>query len=341
MRAARQRASKKAAMGYYHCISRIVNREFVLGAEEKEHLVKLMRGYEGFCGVRVVTYCVMSNHFHLLVEVPQRPPQAELPRDEDLVSLLRKAQDSYGSATLKQDLERLRSQGEHVAAEQLKERFFCRMWDVSWFMRLLKQRFTQWYNKRRGRTGTLWEDRFKSVLVEGAGPTLAAMSVYIDLNPVRAGMVSDPQEYRWCGLAEAMAGRKQAREGLSVVVNAVRGQEVVPQRVVAEYRMQVYGRAEARGSAQESGPVRAGVSEERVKEVLEKKGRLDPWESVRCRVRYFSDGVVIGSRGFVDEYFRENRERFGLKRKDGARRMRYVSLPGLFVLRDLQKTPIG
>ena len=58
-----------------------------------------------------------------------------------------------------------------------------RTWKIgkSWFLRLVKQRFTQWYNKRQGRTGALWEDRFKSVLVEGAGPALSAMAVYIDL----------------------------------------------------------------------------------------------------------------------------------------------------------------
>ena len=139
-------------MGYYHCISRVVNREFVLQEEEKEHLVRLMRRYEAFCGVRVVTYCVMSNHFHLLVEVPRRPAADQLPSDEELVSLARKARDSYGSGTLKQDLARLREQGADAAAEELRERFLCRMWDVSWFMRLVKQRFTQWFNKRKGRT---------------------------------------------------------------------------------------------------------------------------------------------------------------------------------------------
>ena len=75
-----------------------------------------------------------------------------------------------------------------------------RTWKIgkSWFLRLVKQRFTQWYNKRQGRSGALWEDRFKSVLVEGAGPALSAMAVYIDLNPVRAGIVDDPADYRWC-----------------------------------------------------------------------------------------------------------------------------------------------
>jgi hypothetical protein len=58
-------------------------------------------------------------------------------------------------------------------------------------------------------------------------------------------------------------------------------------------------------------------------------------------VRYLNDGVVLGGREFVERYFRENRERFGKKRADGARAMRYVSLEGLFTVRDLQKAVIG
>ena len=64
--------------GYYHCVSRVVNRDYVLGEVEKEQFVKWMRRYAEFCGVRVVTFCVMSNHFHVLVEVPERPSEDEL-----------------------------------------------------------------------------------------------------------------------------------------------------------------------------------------------------------------------------------------------------------------------
>jgi REP element-mobilizing transposase RayT len=343
MRAARQRSGPGAAVGYYHCISRVVNRAFVLKKEEKEQLVKWMRRYELFCGVRVVTYCVMSNHFHILVEVPRRPAAKELPSDAQLVALVGKAQVSYGRATLEQDLESFRQRGQDQAAEELKERFFGRMWDVSWFMRLLKQRFTQWYNKRHGRTGTLWEDRFKSVLVEGAGPALSTMALYIDLNAVRAGVVKDPQQYRWCGYAEAMGGKKEARRGLSVVVSAVNGRAVVAQRVMAEYRMLLFGRGDQGEEAvgEDGRPVRLGVSAKRVEEVMARKGRLSRWESLRCRVRYLSDGVVLGGREFVESYFTRNRERFGKKRQEGARPMRYVTLPGLFTMRDLQKAPIG
>ena len=64
MRQARIRGEGK---NYYHCISRVVDRQFVLNEEEKENFVALIRKLEAFHGMRVVTYCIMSNHFHLLV----------------------------------------------------------------------------------------------------------------------------------------------------------------------------------------------------------------------------------------------------------------------------------
>ena len=70
----------------YHCISRVVDRRMVLGDHEKEHFVTLLRAYEAFCQVRVLTFCVMGNHFHILVEVPARP--ATDPTDEQLLKHL-------------------------------------------------------------------------------------------------------------------------------------------------------------------------------------------------------------------------------------------------------------
>ena len=54
----------------YHCISRVVDRRFVFTERECEAFRMFMRMYENFSGCRVLSYCVMSNHFHLLLEVP-------------------------------------------------------------------------------------------------------------------------------------------------------------------------------------------------------------------------------------------------------------------------------
>ena len=87
--------------------------------------------------------------------------------------------------------------------------------------------------------------------------------------------------------------------------------------------------------------MRLGISQKRIAAVLENKGRLERWEAVRCRVRYFSDGMSLGSRQCVEAFFRENRWRFGPRRENGARAMRHVNLPELFTMRDLQKAPVG
>ena len=188
MRQPRLKAPDDLPVAYYHCVSRVVNREFVLGEAEKEQFCKYLRHCEDFCGVRVVTYCVMSNHFHILLEAPKRPEV--LPGDEELLAKLKRAYSGLGFATIRQHLTMLREAGAQADAESYRETFFARMWDVSAFMKALKQRFTQWFNGQHRRKGTLWEERYRSVLVEGAGEALAAMAAYIDLNPVRAGMVS-------------------------------------------------------------------------------------------------------------------------------------------------------
>ena len=68
-------------------------------------------------------------------------------------------------------------------------------------------------------------------------------------------------------------------------------------------------------------------------------GELSMGKMLRCRVRYFTDGAVIGSRNFVNEAFAGARERFGPKRKDGARKLRGAASAGAGVLwsaRDLK-----
>jgi REP element-mobilizing transposase RayT len=337
MRQARLKAPEHHPVAYYHCISRVVDRRFVLGDAEREQFVAWVRHYEAFCGVRVVTYCILSNHFHILVEVPQRPET--LPSDEVLFGLLERGYSKGFAQTIRQRLEML-PEDERQA---LRESFFARMWDVSAFMKLLKQRFTQWFNKQQGRRGTLWEERFKSVLVDGAGEALATMAAYIDLNPVRAGLVDDPKDYRWCGYAEAVAGKRAARQGLRTVITAAQRAEATLDESLSQYRVWLFGHGEQEGINRpgEAPTVRRGLDPEQVQEVVAKKGKLPLPEYLRCRVRYFADGAVLGTRAYVDEVFQQNRERFGPKRKDGARKLRHLQTNGLFSLRDLRVGAVG
>ena len=338
VRQRRLKAAPESPVGYYHCISRVVDRAFVLLDEEKEVFVRMMREYERFYGVRVVTFCIMTNHFHILLEVPHRPEV--LPTDGELLELIDGICSNVTAGTIRQLLEMLRESGADEEAEKLRKTFFCRMWDVSFFMKSLKQRFTQWFNRKHHRKGTLWEERFRSVLVEGAGESLAAMAAYIDLNPVRAGMVSDPKEYRWCGYAEAEAGKTTACQGLAVVVGYLRGEPTGGKAMMAVYRSWLYGLGEETGVGENGLALNRGFNREQIAAVLAKNGRLSRLEMLHCRIRYFTDGAVIGSKAFVNAVFVANRERFGVSRKNGAHRLRGIETRTLYVLRDLRIEPI-
>ena len=201
-------------------------------------------------------------------------------------------------------------------------------------MKTLLQCFTRWFNRTHQRSGTLWEERYKSVIVE-SGIAARTMAAYIDLNPVRAGMVADPAEYRWSSYGEAVGGGtkgngKKAREGLvrACMSHQGAGFEAERWKEVARVYRRTMGLALGRRSGRaevETGVVRPQMNAAEALEAAE-NGTVLPdlgmAAMLRCRVRYFTDGAVIGSKEFVNEAFAAARERFSAKRKDGARRMR-------------------
>ena len=342
MRTARIKAGDHYERAFYHCISRVVDRRFALGDAEKERFLKIIRGYEDFCGVRLLTFCLLSNHFHLLVEVPRRPADAKLPSDAELLRRIRATGCDHVAATVEQDLARFRFAGHHEAAEALRERFFRRMWDVSWFLRLTKQRFSQWFNSRERRTGTLWEGRFRSLLVEAEGSVLATIAAYIDLNPIRAGLVADPKDYRWSGYGEAAAGSQLARAGLAVAFSLrLINQTATPKSAMERYRAYLYESGPARAGAPNGVKPRRGFTPEEIAEVLSDGGRLRMEQALLCRVRYFAAGAALGSRAFIAEVFKTHRNCFGAERKLAARPMREIRAKGMFVARALRVRPIG
>ncbi|HAB16800.1 MAG TPA: chemotaxis protein CheW [Verrucomicrobiales bacterium] len=343
MRQRRLKAPASFPVAYYHCLSRVVDRQFVFGELEREQFLKYLREYESFCGVRVLTYCILSNHFHLLLEVPAKPT-TPLSAEELLAKLEVLSSTALTAATVRQRLEMFRQANDAAGEREFIDQICASMWDVSGFMQRLKQRFTQWFNRHKGRKGTLWEERFKSVLVEGAGETLATMAAYLDLNPVRAGIVDDPKDYRWCGYGAAAAGDRRARTALRVIIAG--GERVAEKRLsvtdaLAKYRVWLFGQGEEREGFTETGrPLRRGFRRDEVLAVAEAKGQLALEDYLRLKVRYFSDGAVLGTRTFVNEVFAALRERFSSQRQEGARPMAGLKNP-LFTLRELRARVFG
>jgi putative transposase len=348
----RFRPADLESVAYYHVTSRIVDRRYILEAAEREELIKQMRRYEALGGLRVVTYCIMSNHFHILVEVPPRPA-GDGPLFTEM-EWLRHIERSLGMGKadeFRRLLEMYRGNGCESVIPEVMAGYEKRMFNVSCFMQNVKQSFSAWYNKRNGRQGTLWEEAFRSVLVEGAGPSLATMAAYIDLNPVRAKMVEDPADYIWSGYGEAMAAGAEgvkARAGLAIVGRVLglgfteieQGTEAGEWELqAARYRLWLYGEGQEIHGSDVTPTIhaRAGFSEHTIEAVYAAGGKLSRGQMLRVKVNYLTRGGIFGSEGFVNKVFESVRERFGRNRKTGARKLKGVEVGELRVLRDLAK----
>jgi REP element-mobilizing transposase RayT len=349
----------------YHVISRVVDRRLVFERREKEHFRKLMRKLECFSGCRALSYCVMGNHFHILLEVPPRPEAGLDAATLDLELFAKRLAGIYKAGEVLEILSLLKkalaatdgSEASRIrVTEAIAGPYLMRMHDLSEFMNGLLKRFTRWFNRQYKRTGTLWEERFKSVIVESGTPA-RAVAAYIDLNPVRAGICKDPADYRWSGYGEAVGaggdtfGGRAARGGLVRALLCATGPAADAGRwkeVSGRYRL-LLKQAIERSGGKSGTLVRAGdetgaVSSPQMADFDHLKPGEDGYKVelgfagiLMKRVRYFTAGAVIGSRDCVELCFEQARERFGPKRKTGARKMRGTAKDAagiLWALRD-------
>jgi putative transposase len=291
---------------YYHVTSRALGREFIFDAVAAEQFVKFMRLAERFAGVRVITYCVMSNHFHLLVHVPNR----QTITDAEMLRRIEPTTTPKAYARFLAQWNRMVEQKSASGLDQLRQSVLARMFDLSFFVKDLKYRFSMWFNHRNKRRGPLWEERFKSSLIDHAPGYLTTAAAYIDNNPVRAGIVQDPKDFRFCGYAAALNGDQEARAELAQLIDA-QGIEGKDDLVLSRYRLLLFGK----GILTEG---RAGYSQAEIEQVFAAQGKLQPWELAKHRLRWLSDGAVIGSKAFVADVRASVRDKLKMRRPEGA-----------------------
>ena len=187
---------------YYHCVSRCVRRAYLCGKDNQsgksyEHRRqwvedRLLFLAEVFC-VDVCAYAVMSNHTHVVLRINKQRADSL-----SIKAIIRRWHRLYKGMLLSQryidpaDSTTL-SEAELETVESLAEVYRKRLYDISWFMRLLNEYIARRANKEDDCTGHFWEGRFKSqALLDEA--SLAACMTYVDLNPVRARLANTPEE---------------------------------------------------------------------------------------------------------------------------------------------------
>ena len=272
----------------------------------------------GFSGVEVLAYVVMSNHVHVLVRVcsaAKKVSDVELMRRYALLYPKPTDHQPMDLAVLEESLKTNSDEGKRIRAVLL-----ARMGDVSEFMKTLKQRFSIWFNRSRERYGPVWCDRFKSTVVEDDPAVLRTVAAYIDLNPVRAKLVDDPKDYRFCGYAEALSGQGQLREALCAMTL-----HDDLSKALALYRTVIF----AKGVGPKRNGEGAGISDEAFREVMDAEGALPLPVLLRQRIRYFTRGAVIGSALFVEEYIAKWAERVGDRRRREPKQIDVKAMSGL------------
>jgi len=285
-------------------MSRTALEGLPLGDAEKDYLTTLIIQLSRLYFTEILGFCCMGNHFHLLVRMlpEENFSDAELHQRHELF---------FG--------EQKRFCEGHIPSYRFKYS------SLSELIKELKQSFSRWYNRRSGRRGFFWSERFKSVIVEN-GETLINCLAYIDLNPVRAGIVEKPEDYRWSGLGyHVQQGNSDGFLSLDFGLN-----EYVPldnNERLRRYRQYVY----------EVGELETSHGACIAPEIAEKERRrgysLTRKERFLYRSRYFTDSAVIGSREFVLESFHRFRKVLNINKDRQPKRI--TGLDNMYSLKRL------
>jgi len=241
----------KGEMAYYHIVSHTVwEAQRAFTGMEKERFISLLRKLTEAYFIEVISYTILDNHFHLLVRTL---PSAEL-SDEEVIFRAKKI---FGNITV-----------------FLKPPAYWRekLEDVSSFVKDLKGRYAQRYNREHDRNGHLWSNRFKSILIE-SGKAALAVAAYIDLNPVRAGISKGLSSYRHSSYTARLAGENW----LLPLPELYEGLDLKRYKKFLEEE----GKIEREGKAS-----------------LKKKEK--GIEELASVLRYRGEGIVFGGRGFVE-----------------------------------------
>jgi len=294
----------------YHVMSRTALDGFPLRDVEKDFMLDLIRRYAALYLVEILGFSIMGNHFHLLLRVI---PEYKFTDDE----ILKRYMDFYGD--------------ERIFAEGLVSSLREKLSSLSEFMREIKVSFARFYNRRHHRRGYFWGDRFKSVIVE-KGETLINCLAYIDLNPLRAGLVALPEQYRWNSLGYHIQTNNQGNF-LSTDFGLKEFNVKSKKERIRRYRRYVY---EAGALNQtEKGNIKV-IEDKILEEERQREFELSKSDRFRYRTRYFTDSGIIGSKEFVSTNYRRFRNLFFSKHEKKPKPIK--GLDGIYSLKRLAET---
>ena len=293
----------------YHVMSRTALDGFPLGAIEKDFMLDLVKRYSELYFVEILGICIMGNHFHLLVKTL---PGYKFSNQE----IKKRYVNFYGD--------------DRVFTDGLIPSLRAKLSSLSEFVREIKVGFARYYNKRHNRRGYFWGERFKSVIVD-KGETLVNCLAYIDLNPLRAGIVKQPEDYRWNSLGYHVQTNNKDNF-LSTDFGLKEFNVKNEKERIRRYRRYLYEAGAI--NRPEKGNIK--VIGNRILEKERKRGfELSRSDRFRYRTRYFTDSGVIGSKDFVSKTYMRFKHHFNSKNEKQPKPVKGLS--GVYSLKRLSE----
>ena len=199
-----------------HVIQRCVRRCLLMGNDpvsgknfdhRKQWLEDRLRHFAACFGIDLLTFCILSNHFHLVLrsrpDVVATWDDTEVARRWRMICPLRKDAQGNPREPTEAELNAIRNNPKRLAAIRR------RLSDISWWMRLLSQPLAAMANREEDQTGHFWQGRFRAVRICDEA-SLLACAAYVDLNPIRAALAETLETSDYTSVQRRIEGLMQS-----------------------------------------------------------------------------------------------------------------------------------
>jgi REP element-mobilizing transposase RayT len=312
--------------GIYHTMSRLaISEQF--SDDDKDVLVKIIHHFTKIYFTKVFSYCVMNNHFHLIIQM----------KDYDSIS---------SETDFKRRYKRYQKGIEFIPRYQLHRKEDVEKLKEKWaslseLLKDIKLTFTRYYNDKYQRFGFLWGGRFKSVILEKGNALINCMA-YVDLNPIRAGLVKVPEKYRWSSIYYHVI-RKNGGNWLSLDYanpfedNNFNSAKTNKEKLIfyRKYMYQTGIEPHYKDYGDDDAFLQGALSDKIFDDAESKDFKYSFKEKFMHQCRYFSDSLIVGSYEFVKSVHGLHKSKLAEKRK--RRFSKINGYENIYSMRNLRK----
>jgi REP element-mobilizing transposase RayT len=219
---------------FYHCISRCVRRAFLCGIDtysgksyehRRDWVEARLLELAAVFAIDLCAYAVMSNHLHLVLRV-----DVVAAKSWTMAEVLQRWHRLYGASLLSKRFlgDEPLTETEQLTLQASAQTYRQRLMDISWFMRALNEPIARQANREDGCSGRFWEGRFKSQALLDDTAVLACMA-YVDLNPIRAGIASTPEQSEFTSIKRRIAAALRGEQPHELLPFVGNEREAMPQ----------------------------------------------------------------------------------------------------------------